>query len=110
MPGYLLTMSAVITCSHGGKVNLTAPNPRVKIMGQPVPLSVPPFAVAGCSFPPPPVANGPCATGTWLPPTCTLRVKSMGLPLVVQTSQANCVPTGTPVVIAFPGQMRVKAF
>ena len=30
MPGMLLTMSAVILCAHGGKANLTAPNPRVR--------------------------------------------------------------------------------
>jgi hypothetical protein len=108
MPGFLLTMSAAVMCAHGGKCNFAAPNPRVKIMGVPVPMSAPPVVIAGCAFPPPPVANGPCVTANWIPPTHTVRVKSNGMPLVVQTSQAIAVPTGTPVVIAFAGQVRVK--
>jgi hypothetical protein len=32
----------------------------------------------------------------------------MNLPLVCQTSQAIAVPTGTPITIAFAGQVRVK--
>ena len=108
MPGFLLNMSAQITCAHGGQAKLVAPNPRVKIMGQPVPMSSAPLTIAGCAFPPPPIANGPCVTGQWLPPTLTIRVKSMGQPLVVQSSQAVCAPTGTPAMIAFAGQTRVK--
>ena len=108
MPGFLLNMGAQIMCAHGGQAKLTAPNPRVKLMGQPVPMSSAPLAIAGCALPPPPAANGPCVTGQWMPPTLTIRVKSMGQPLVVQSSQAICTPTGTPVTIAFAGQARVK--
>jgi len=108
VPGYLLTMSCVVTCSHGGKAQPTAPNPRVKIMGQPVPMISAPFMIAGCAFPPPPVANGPCVSAPWLPPTGTVRVKSMGQPLLCQSSQAIAVPTGTPLIIAFAGQTRVR--
>jgi hypothetical protein len=32
----------------------------------------------------------------------------MGQPLLVQTSQAICAPTGTPVIISFAGQARVR--
>jgi hypothetical protein len=108
MPGFLLTMSAAVTCSHGGKVQFTAPNPRVKVMGQPVPMISAPSVVAGCAFPPPPAGNGPCVTATWIPPTGTARVKSMGQPLLCQSSMANCVPTGTPTIVAFAGQTRVR--
>ena len=108
MPGFLLTMSAVVLCSHGGKVNFAAPNPRVKIMGVPVPMSAPPVLIAGCANPPPPVNLGPCVSAPWIPPTHTVRVKSNSLPLVCQTSQAIAVPTGTPITIAFAGQTRVK--
>ena len=31
-------------------INLTAPNPRVKIMGTPVPMSAPPLVIGGCAF------------------------------------------------------------
>lgn len=95
-------------CAHGGTVSFAAPNPRVQIMGVPVPMSAPPVLIAGCSFPPPPVANGPCVVANWIPPTHTLRVKSMGMGLVCQTSMAMAVPTGTPISIAFAGQVRVK--
>ena len=108
MPGFLLNMNAVVMCSHGGQAKFTAPNPRVKLMGTPVPLAAAPSVVAGCAFPPPPVANGPCVTAMWIPPTGTVRVKSMGQPLLCQTSMANCVPTGTPVIVSFAGQARVK--
>ena len=108
MPGFLLTMSAVVMCTHGGKANFAAPNPRVKIMGSPVPMSAPPVVIAGCPNPPPPVNLGPCVVGNWIPPSHTVRVKSMGLPLVCQTSQALGAPTPAPLKIAFAGQVRVK--
>lgn len=108
MPGYLLNMSAVVLCAHGGQVKFMAPNPRVKAGGSPVPMSAVPSMVAGCPFPPPPIANGPCVTAPWLPPSGTVRVKSMGLPLLIQSSTAVCIPTGTPVQISFAGQVRVK--
>jgi hypothetical protein len=108
MPGFLLTMSATVMCSHGGKVNFAAPNPRVKIMGVPVPMSAPPVLIAGCANPPPPVNLGPCVSAPWIPITHTTRVKSMNLPLVCQTSQAIAVPTGTPIQIVMAGQVKVK--
>ena len=101
-------MSAAVLCAHGGTVSFAAPNPRVMIMGVPVPMSSPPVLIAGCPFPPPPVANGPCVTANWIPPTHTLRVQSMGMGLVCETSMAMAVPTGTPITIAFAGQVRVK--
>ena len=108
MPGYLLHVGAIVQCAHGGMAQPTVPNPRVKVGGSPVPMSSVPSMVAGCAFPPPPVANGPCVTATWIPPTATVRVKSMGQPLLVQSSLATCVPTGTPTIISFAGQVRVK--
>jgi hypothetical protein len=35
-------------------------------------------------------------------------VKAMGIPLVIQSSQSTCVPTGTPLTIAAT-QLRVRA-
>jgi hypothetical protein len=76
----------------------TVPNPRVKVMGQPTVQQAAPWTVAGCAFPPPPAGNGPCITAQWV--TGAFRVKSMGMPLLLQDSQAICTPTGTPVIIA----------
>ena len=117
MSGYLLTMNCVVTCAHGGQAKPVAPNPRVKIMGTPVPLPAPPFVVAGCSMViPPPAGPGPapCVSATFLPPTATVRVKSMGQPLLCETSTtAPCIttppsPPAPLLPVAFAGQVRVK--
>src|SRR3972149_4121800 len=57
MPGFVLTMSCAVTCAHGGQAKPAAPNPRVKIMGTPVPMSAPPFMVAGGAMGVPPPAG-----------------------------------------------------
>ena len=105
MPGFLLTVSSVVLCSHGGKAQPTAPNPRVTVMGQPTVLQSAPWVVAGCTFPPPPGANGPCVTAQFI--LASVRVKSNGMPLLLQDSQAICAPTGTPVMVVF-AQPRVR--
>ncbi len=105
MPGYLLHVGAVVQCAHGGQAQPTVPNPRVKVMGQPIVMQPMPYVVAGCAFPPPPVANGPCVTAQWV--MGAMRVKSMGIPVLLQDSQAICVPTGTPLMIVST-QTRVK--
>ncbi|MDY6911260.1 MAG: hypothetical protein SVM79_02745 [Chloroflexota bacterium] len=117
MPGYLLTMTCVVTCAHGGQAKATTPNARVKIMGSPVPMSSVPFMVAGCPMTiPPPAGPGPtpCISGTFLPPTMTVRVKSMGQPLLCQTSMTGPAITTPPsppapfLPVSFAGQARVK--
>ena len=97
MPGFLVHVGAQVTCSHGGQAQPTAPNPRVSVSGQPTVLITAPYVVAGCALPPPTVANGPCVSAQWL--TGTTRGLSNGQPLVVQSSQAICTPTGTPLLI-----------
>jgi hypothetical protein len=84
-------------CAHGGQAQPTAPNPRVLVSGQPTVLIIPPYVVAGCAMPPPPAGNGPCVTAQWL--VGSTRVLSNGQPLVLQSSQAICAPTGTPLII-----------
>jgi hypothetical protein len=93
-------------CSHGGQAQPTVPNPRVLVSGQPTVLISTPYVVAGCAFPPPPAANGPCVSAQWI--TGTVRVLSNGQPLLVQSSQAICAPTGTPVAVVMM-QIRVTA-
>lgn len=87
-----------MTCSHGGQAQPTVPNPRVTVMGQPTVAITSPYVVAGCTFPPPPAANGPCVTAQFL--TGSVRVTSMGQPLLLLSSQALCAPTGTPLLVA----------
>ncbi|MGH9429924.1 MAG: hypothetical protein ACRD3T_00110 [Terriglobia bacterium] len=106
MPGFLVHVGATVTCAHGGQAQPTVPNPRVTVMGQPTVTIAAPYVVAGCAFPPPPAANGPCVTAQWV--VGTTRLTSSGQPLVVLSSQAICAPTGTPLLILVT-QTRVTA-
>jgi hypothetical protein len=106
MPGFLVQVGATVLCAHGGQAQPTAPNTRVLAGGQPTVLITAPYTVAGCAMPPPSAGNGPCVTAQWT--SGTTRVTSNGQPLVVQSSQAVCAPTGTPLIIAMT-QTRVSA-
>jgi uncharacterized Zn-binding protein involved in type VI secretion len=104
MPGFLLHAGATVLCAHGGQAQATVPNPRVKVGGQPVVTQPNPHSVAGCPF----NVSGspvPCVTAQWI--TGALRVKAGGMPVLLQDSQATCVPNGTPVNIVLT-QVRVK--
>ena len=105
MPGFLLNVSSIVICVHGGQAKPTVPNPRVKVMGQPVTTLGPPYAIAGCVNPPPPANVGPCILGNWV--KAALRVKATGLPVLLQDSIAICVPTGTSLNVIFT-QPRVR--
>lgn len=106
MPGFLVHVGAQVLCSHGGQAQPTVPNPRVTVSGQPTVFVTAPYVVAGCPLPPPPAANGPCVTAQWL--SGSTRVLSNGQPLLVQSSQAICAPTGTPLLIVVT-QVRASA-
>jgi hypothetical protein len=104
MPGFLLHVGATVLCMHGGQASPTSPAPRVRMSGQPVTVQPAPYVVAGCPF----VAGTtpmPCVTAQWV--TAAVRVRSMGMPVLLQDSQAVCIPNGTGVnVIAT--QVRVR--
>lgn len=106
MPGLLVHVGAQVLCAHAGQATPSTPNPRVTVSGQPTVLMTSPYVVAGCTLPPPPSANGPCVTAQWV--SGTTRVLSNGQPLLVQSSQAVCTPTGTPLMIVAT-QSRVTA-
>lgn len=97
MPGFLLDESSTATCSHGGLARPTAPNPRVRIMGQPTVSLGAPYVVAGCALPPPPISDGPCLSAQFV--AGAARLTSMGRPLLLQSSPAICAPTGAPLLI-----------
>ncbi len=105
MPGFLLNSTSTVICAHGGQAKATVPNPRVKVMGAPVVVQPFPFAVAGCANPPPPANVGPCITAQWI--IGAVRIKVMGMPVLLQDSQAICAPTGTPLQVVL-AQPRVK--
>jgi hypothetical protein len=104
MPGFLMQVGATVMCSHGGQAVAAAPNPAVTLEGMPTCLLPDPWMVAGCIGIPPAVP--PCVTAQWV--VGTTRVTSNGMPLLVMSSQAVCVPTGTPLIVVVT-QTRVSA-
>jgi hypothetical protein len=98
MPGFLLHQGATVLCSHAGQAQPTLVNPRVLVSGMPTVTLPTPYVIAGCAFPPPPAANGPCVTAQFI--TGSVRILANGQPLLLFDSQALCVPTGTPTIIA----------
>lgn len=106
MPGFMLHQGATVLCAHGGQAQPTVVNPRVTVSGLPTVFMTSPYVVAGCAFPPPPAGNGPCVTAQFV--SGSVRVLSVGQPLLLFDSQALCVPTGTPLVITVT-QTRVIA-
>lgn len=97
MPGPLLHVGATVLCSHAGQAQPMVPNPRVLVNGMPTVTLTSPYAVAGCTLPPPPAANGPCLTGQFI--TAATRLLSNGTPLLLFDSQSICAPTGTPLLV-----------
>lgn len=104
MSGYLLHVGATVLCAHGGQAQATSPNLRVKVGGQAVVTQSAPHSVAGCPFVVGTVPS-PCVTAQWV--TAATRVKAGGMPILLQNSQATCVPNGTPLNIVMT-QLRVK--
>jgi uncharacterized Zn-binding protein involved in type VI secretion len=104
MPGFLLHAGATITCAHGGQVQASMPSTRVRVAGQPIVVQPVPHMVAGCPFN---VSGGPvpCVTAQWV--SAATRIRSMGMPVLLQDSQAMCAPNGTPVTISVT-QVRVR--
>ena len=102
MPGLLLHVGATVMCMHAGQAQPTVPNPRVTVSGQPTVVQTCVYTVVGCPFVPP---AGPCVTAQWI--TAATRVRSNGVPVLLQDSQAVCAPTGTGLNILIT-QMRVK--
>lgn len=105
MPGFLLHQGATILCVHAGQAQPLVVNPRVSVTGMPTVFMSSPYMIAGCALPPPPAANGPCISATYA--TGSLRVTSMGQPLLLFDSQAICAPTGTPLAPPVVTQVRV---
>jgi hypothetical protein len=105
MPGFLIQQGATVMCVHGGQALPVVPNPAVTLEGMPSFLVPDPWTVVGCPGIPPALIP-PCVTAQWV--VGTVRVTSFGQPLLVQSSAAVCVPTGTPL-LPLVTQVRVTA-
>ena len=87
MPGFLLHAGAQVQCQHVGSAQPTVVNSRVLVSGQPTVQLTGPYAISGCTMPPPNAGNGPCVTAQWT--TSASRITSLGQPLLLQDSQGN---------------------
>jgi hypothetical protein len=105
MPGFLIQQGATILCAHGGQAMPAVPNPAVTLDALPSCLLSDPWTVAGCPGIPP-LSIPPCVTAQWI--MGTTRVTSFGQPLLVQSGEAICAPTGTPL-LPLVTQVRVAA-
>ena len=111
MPGFLLHEGAVVQCAHPpGQAQPQAPKPlpRVRVGGEPlggaVVTQADSYQVTGCPF----IAGvlpSPCLTASWL--TAATRVTVQGVPVLLATSAAVCIPNGTPLTILLT-QQRVR--
>ncbi|QSQ27585.1 hypothetical protein JY651_22895 [Pyxidicoccus parkwayensis] len=109
MPGFILHVGATVMCPHGGQVQISPGNPRVKVGGQPVATVADMYMVSGCPTPVPPPVPGPCLRVQWLVPA--VRVRAGGQPVILQSSTGltftvQQVPAGPPNVVMT--QVRVK--
>jgi hypothetical protein len=94
MPGPIVHLGAVVTCSHAGPATPTSPVPRVLVSGQPVVTLASPYVVTGCAL----ASSGspPCVTGQWV--AGAVRVLALGVPVAIQAGQSVSAPTGTPML------------
>jgi hypothetical protein len=92
MADYLLHENALVLCAHqSGRAQPAVTNPRVTVSRQEIVTQSSTYSIAGCSNPP--QSGGPCAAAQWM--SAATRVKAGGAPVLLKTSQAQCVPTGT---------------
>jgi hypothetical protein len=103
MPGFLLHQGAGVNCAHLGQAQPVVVSPRVRVSRQPVVVQTTGYTVAACGLTGSP--NPPCATAQWT--TAAVRVKVGGIPVLLQDSQAVCVPTGTGLTVLVT-QTRVR--
>jgi hypothetical protein len=103
MPGPMLHVGAVVTCTHGAPAQIVPGSPRVLLSGQPAATMVDTYTVGGCPFQVP-VGPGtkpsPCVMIRWTVPAA--RVVVNGAPAVLATSigfgvSPEQAPQGPPV-------------
>jgi len=100
----LLNATAILACAHGGRCVPVAISPRVKVSGAPCLVAGTPMPIAGCMAPP--NLGAPCTMAQ--APAGSFRIRSMGQPVLTLTSMLLATPSGLPVIIASPGQSRVR--
>ena len=103
MGGFLLHQNAAVQCMHAGQAMPMVPNLCVKVSSQAIVTQMTVYAVSGCTLAA--IPSPPCVTAQFT--SAAIRVKANGMPVLLQDSQATCVPTGTGLIIVST-QTRVR--
>jgi hypothetical protein len=104
MPGLVVHFGATVNCMHGGLAQPLVLSPRVLVSGQQVVTLATPYDVIACGLAT--TSTPPCVTAQWI--SGATRVFADGSPVIIQTSQAVCTPTGQGLVVVTT-QPRVTA-
>lgn len=105
MAGNTLNVNSSLQCPHGGSVQITSANTRVKVDNAYAALATDQFIISGCPFQIP-IGTGtkpsPCVTVQWL--VTDMRTKVNSTPTLSKSSAGLCltaeqIPQG-PVTIA----------
>ncbi len=101
MPGFLLHKDAQVKCMHGGDAKPDKTVTKVKVDGKPIVTQLSPYSITGCGL-----SSGPCSKALiWT--KGSQRVFCDKVPVLLQSSQTTCIPSGGGVIIV-KTQNRVK--
>lgn len=113
MPGFVLSAGAVVTCSHGGQVQVTPGQIRALAGGTPILTRADILKVAGCPGVSP---SPPCSLVQWT--NVSGRVTASGQPVLIQSvppagqpapGGGTAVGSPPPVPLVAAMQLRVVA-
>ena len=108
MPGYILTTSSQVMCTHGGTATLTTANTKVKVDGAPALLESDIHSVAGCPFTVPPSKPQPCIKIEWT--LGATMCKANNTKVLIQSSVGKCISAeGATQGLAIIAQTQMKA-
>jgi hypothetical protein len=101
MPGFLLHITAMATCSHAGQITIQPGSSRVLVSNQPAATVKDLTTVVGCTFTNLSGAPQPCVSVRWLQPAT--RVFVDGQAVLLSTSTGLCLnavqgPQGAPII------------
>jgi hypothetical protein len=108
MPGYILTTTSTVTCTHGGKATLTTANTKVMIDSAAALLESDIHSVAGCTFTVPGPKPQPCVRIEWSMGAMMCKVNDTGV--LVTSSTGKCISAeGATQGLAIISQTQMKA-
>lgn len=108
MPGYILTTTSTVMCTHGGQASLSTANTAVKIDGAAALLESDIHSVAGCPFTVPPGKPQPCIRIEWSGGATACKANGTGV--LVTSSIGKCISAeGATQGVAIVAMTQMKA-